>query len=353
MELNERINYSENNNFQIKKQNLPYSIEFQLDMDKKNEYQVLTPKQKSKNMNKKMIQNITSPHAMDQNEDFVIESIHQSKKNLKPKKDHMGSREEIIQLNHEFIKKNMNNQIIPSQIVPSEVSETESGYDTNPNNYETVSTVQSEEQQKEPTALMNRPISPMMSSWEPKIDYTQGRPVGNIIYNPHMIPPAPPQGNFHMYPSNHSLPPQYQFYNNSNLYQKAQMMPTYDSNYNHNYGHQQPVQNSFRPIIQKNKRKKKRKKRNYQSSGTQKFDQLNKLNQKILKKRAKKRKTNSRPGNFSEDFSQISGNHSNLSGNLQHVPSSMIPYSNTSEHGPESHYNSHYYYSKHKQNPHF
>jgi hypothetical protein len=346
-DFNERVNYSENKSFQNERQNVPFSIEFQ--MDKKSGYQMMTPTQKNKNMSKKALQNITSPHVMDRSEDFVIEPIQQSKKSLRVKKDHVSSREEIIQLNHEFIKKNLGHNIIPSQIVPSEVSETESGYETNIANYETTSTVQSEEPHKGQNVVINQPISQMMSSWEPKIDYTQGRPVGNIIYNPHMMQP---QGNFHMYPSNHSLPPQFPFYNNSNLYQKAQMIPAYDSNYNHNYNHQPPVQNNYRPISHKNKRKKKRKKKNYQTGGTQKFDQLNKLNQKILKKRAKKRKTNNLSGNYSEDFSHMSGNHSSLSGNLQNVSSPMMPYNNTSEHGQDSHYNSHYYYPKHKQNPH-
>ena len=120
------------------------------------------------------------------------------------------------------------------------------------------STIQSEEPQN---VIVNRPISPMLQGWEPKIDYTQGRQLGNIIYNPHIIPTNTNQ-NFHVYPSNHSLPPQFPYYNNSNLYQKPQMMSPYDSNYNQAFNQHQPIvtqqtQNSFQQIIPKKKKKEK------------------------------------------------------------------------------------------------
>lgn len=322
------------------------SIEFHMGSEKRGGgYRLGSPRQ-SDEMDERM--KLGSPQMADsQREDFVIESIHQSKKSLNVKKEPVGSREEIIQLNHDFIKKETSQRRMPSHIVPSEVSETESGYETTGANYETNSTMQSEDQQK---VVLGRPISPMMNAWEPKIDYTQGRPVGNIIYNPHMMHTA--QSNFHVYPPNHSLTPQFPFYNNSNLYQKAQMIPAYDSSYGQNYSPHQSVQmqSNFRPVAPKNKRKKKKKKR-FNPMGNQKFNQLNKLNQKILKKRAKK-KGGARSGTYSEDFSQMSGNHSGISGKMPNVSSPMMSYANPSEHAHDSHYNSRYYYSKHDPNQH-
>lgn len=322
------------------------SIEFQMGSEKRGDAVRLGTPQQTRDFDK--APNVVSSRAEElQREDFVIESIRQSKKSLRQKKEAEDSREELIQLNHDFIKKEATRRPMPSQIVASEMSETESGYDAHPAHYETNSTVQSEERAKVrqvQKVVLGQPVSPMLNAWEPKIDYTQGRPVGNIIYNPHMM--HAPQGNFHVYPPNHSLTPQFPFYNNSNLYQKAQMIPAYDSSYTQNFTPHQsvPVQSNFRPVAPKNKRKKKKKKR-FNQMGHQKFNQLNKLNQKILKKQAKK-KGGSRSGNYSEDFSQISGNHSSISGKMANVSSPMMSYANPPDHVRDAHYNSRYYYSK-------
>jgi hypothetical protein len=258
-------------------------------------------------------------------DDFKIEEVKSQKQENHTNTQNKMSQKELIELNSEYLNQmKIDRKVLPSQITPDthQEHESESYYNTN-------STTQSQRNDTHLSPHYNILPAPQTMNSMSNLHMVP-QPVSSEF--PHMSkygapnlslvpPPSPIMNNQHNVPMYQSISPNYNYLSNSNYYQNSpqQMFqshygvpPQFQPN-NYSMVNHQPYNN-------KPKSSKKR-------SNESEFDKLNRLNQKILKKKAKR--------NSQQQLTSITSVHN--------LPNQPFPMNSSNYHNQQ-------YYQSHQQN---